>query len=221
MLGQQIEKLGIGNRPECIWNLDETGFPLDPNNMTTVSLEGQKVVKIVGGTRRENITALAACNAAGESLPPLIVYGLKANIINSIPPEWAGDDNFTLPGTCVSKNEWMTTQVFEDWFKSFALKYNRWIEIGRPENMLEEEKEDDAPEANQIDQPQLESGGAIVEVFFKFLDFKGDGRYYLKPNKVVEKVPARNVFVGPIRHERIKNSGYLLNNVTFEEIGRE
>uniref|UniRef100_A0A915JNA6 Transposase n=1 Tax=Romanomermis culicivorax TaxID=13658 RepID=A0A915JNA6_ROMCU len=99
LLGEQIKKLGIENRPQCIGNLDESGFPLDPNNTSTVSLKGQKVVKIVAGTGRENITVLAACNAAGEALPPLIVYGSKANVLNSIPPEWAGDEEFTLPGT--------------------------------------------------------------------------------------------------------------------------
>uniref|UniRef100_A0A915HN34 DDE-1 domain-containing protein n=1 Tax=Romanomermis culicivorax TaxID=13658 RepID=A0A915HN34_ROMCU len=69
----------------------------------------------------------------GESLPPLIIHGSKANILTSIPPKWAGDEDFTLPARCyaLSKNKWMTTQVFEDWFESFALntKANRPLSL--------------------------------------------------------------------------------------------
>ena len=44
---------------------------------------------------------------------------------------------------------------------------------------------------------------------------------YQKKVKVVETVPARNVFLGPIEYEPIKNDGYLLKNTTFEEISRD
>ena len=42
-----------------------------------------------------------------------------------------------------------------------------------------------------------------------------------KKVKVVETVPARNVFLGPIENEPIKNDGYLLKNTTFEEVNHE
>ena len=127
LLENEIKGLNIEKRPECIWNLDESGFPMDPNNTETVSLRGQKVVKVMAGTGRENITVLAACNASGESMPPLIIYSSKAAALNSIPPEWIGDDGIALPGTWygLSRNGWMTTEIFEDWFILFAEKTKR------------------------------------------------------------------------------------------------
>jgi hypothetical protein len=114
----------ISFRPECIWNLDETGFPSDPNHTETVSKVGQKVVRVVAGTGRENTTVLAACNAAGEALPPLIVYSSKAAALDSMPSEWVGDKGIALPGTWygLSKSGWMTSEVFSEWFSHFAAK---------------------------------------------------------------------------------------------------
>lgn len=87
-------------------------------------LTGQKVVKVVAGTGRQNISVLAACNAAGTALPPLIVYASKAAVLSSIPAEWIGDDQFTIPGTWygLSKTGWMTTEVFQSWFNVFVQK---------------------------------------------------------------------------------------------------
>lgn len=59
-----VSKLGLENRPEYIWKLDESGFPLDPSSIETVSLKIQKDVRIVVGTGHENITVIAACNAS-------------------------------------------------------------------------------------------------------------------------------------------------------------
>ena len=116
LVENEIKRLNIEKRPECIWNLDESGFPMDPHNTETVTLRGQIVAKVMAGTGRENITVLAACNTSGESMPPLIIYSSKAAALNSIPPEWIGDNGIALPGTWYgsSRNGWMTTAIFED-----------------------------------------------------------------------------------------------------------
>lgn len=58
LLENTLTKLDLHDKPDHIWNLDESGFPMDPNNTETVSLVGQKVVKVVAGTGRENVTVL-------------------------------------------------------------------------------------------------------------------------------------------------------------------
>lgn len=121
LLEAELTRLNLFDRPECIWNLDESGFPLDPTMSETVSLQGQKVVKIIAGYGRDNITVLAACNAAGTGIDPLIVFESGGNL-QEIPLDWIGDVGITLPDTWfgLSKRGWMTTVVFESWFKVFA-----------------------------------------------------------------------------------------------------
>ena len=57
-----------------VWNCDESGFPTDPQRNKVVSVKGQTAYKTTSGARRENITTLAVCNAAGRALDPVIVF---------------------------------------------------------------------------------------------------------------------------------------------------
>lgn len=36
VLEKEVDSLGIQDRPECIWNLEETGFPHDPSECRTI-----------------------------------------------------------------------------------------------------------------------------------------------------------------------------------------
>ena len=112
-----IKDLGIENRPECIYNLDETGFPTDPSKRLTIGTKGSKTVRLTHGASRENITVLAICCADGSCFDPLIVFKGKKMQSN-----WCGEE--ALPGVqyAVSENGWMTSGIFEDFFKTFAEK---------------------------------------------------------------------------------------------------
>ncbi|CAF3744594.1 unnamed protein product [Rotaria socialis] len=116
LLGSEMNRLGIMNRPECIWNLDETSFPQDPSKTKTIGSKGNKTVRLTCGSGRENVTVLATVNAAGIALDPLIVFQGK-NLQNT----WIGNPDKTLPNTgyAVSDNGWMTAKVFEQFFSKF------------------------------------------------------------------------------------------------------
>ena len=60
--------------PRQIWNLDETSFCLDPSRIRVVGETGTASHQATSGPGVENITVLMAANAAGEKLPPLIVF---------------------------------------------------------------------------------------------------------------------------------------------------
>ena len=92
---------------ENIWNCDESGFPTDPTRAKVVGVKGETSYKVTSGAGRENITTLAACNAAGRAIGPLIVF--KGANFQSI---WRGRK--PLPNTFygISNNGWMTTEVF-------------------------------------------------------------------------------------------------------------
>ena len=115
LLQGELHRLGLSNRPECIWNLDETGFPHDPSKCKTIGSVGKKTIHVVCGANRENTTVLAVCCADGTALPPVVVF--KGKHMQST---WKGTQE--IPGTqySVSENGWMTTLIFEDIFKHFV-----------------------------------------------------------------------------------------------------
>ena len=111
----QMENLNITDRPECVYNLDETSFPTDPSKRKTIGTKGQKTVRVTCGANRENTTVLATCCADGTSHPPLIIF--KGQRMQTT---WQADN--PVPGTqyAATPNGWMTTEVFEQFFQKFA-----------------------------------------------------------------------------------------------------
>ncbi|MCL4152262.1 UNVERIFIED_CONTAM: hypothetical protein GTU68_060681 [Idotea baltica] len=114
-LQNEIERLGIQDRPNCIYNCDETGFPTDPSKSKTIGSIGQKTVRLTHGSNRENITVLATCCADGTALDPLIVFKGK-----KLQTTWAGEEALPETKYAVTDSGWMTRDVFEDYFKQLA-----------------------------------------------------------------------------------------------------
>ena len=57
-----------------IWNLDESGFPTDAGRCKVIAPKGEVANKITSGAGREKITVLAACNASGKAIDPLVIF---------------------------------------------------------------------------------------------------------------------------------------------------
>ena len=107
-----VEEKGL--TPKQVWNCDESGFPTDPSKAKIIAPKGQIGNKLTWGAGRENFSTLAACSATGRVLDPLIIFS-GINFQST----WRGKE--ALPNTCygVSKNGWMTTTVFYQWFGKF------------------------------------------------------------------------------------------------------
>lgn len=73
--------------PNQIWNCDESGFPTDPKRCKVVSRSGEVAYRVTPGAGRENTTTLAAVNAAGQALPPLVVFPGKNHQESWFSPE--------------------------------------------------------------------------------------------------------------------------------------
>ncbi|CAI6355815.1 unnamed protein product [Macrosiphum euphorbiae] len=63
LLWETMTDLGIVNRPDRIWNLDETSFCLDPSKTKTVGPIGQPSTRTTHGSGRDNTSVLMACSA--------------------------------------------------------------------------------------------------------------------------------------------------------------
>ena len=98
-----------------IWNCDESAFSSDPASCKVVGVKGKAAYRITSGPGRENTTVLAACNAAGRALPPLVIFAGQ-----NLQSSWRGDK--ALEGTTygISPSGWMTSEVFSSWFDHFV-----------------------------------------------------------------------------------------------------
>lgn len=117
LVESNINELKIKDKPANIWNLDETGFALDPKGVKGVALEKQKVHRTIMGSGKENISVMACCSAAGAMLPPMVIYkGEK------LWTTWRGEND--LPGTlyAVSKKGYINSDIFNDYFEHFCTK---------------------------------------------------------------------------------------------------
>lgn len=66
LLQTTLQQLNILDKPEHIWNLDETSFCADPSKTKVVGGVGIPSTRTTSGPDRDNTTVLCACNAAGE-----------------------------------------------------------------------------------------------------------------------------------------------------------
>jgi len=69
-----------------IFNADESGFCSDPSRLKAIGLKGKALSRVSGGSGRESTTVLACVSAAGDILPPLIVFKGAA-----VQPRWISD----------------------------------------------------------------------------------------------------------------------------------
>ena len=105
------------DRPAQIFNCDETGLPLDQTPLYVVAAKGQKHPRSVVASTKKQITVLACANAAGNVLPPLVIFARKA-----LNPELTHGE---VPGTMygLTDNGWMDGEVFDNWFTHHFLAH--------------------------------------------------------------------------------------------------
>lgn len=77
LLESTLKENDIFNRPTNLFNCDETGMPLNPKPLKTVSERGAKHASYLTGNSKSQITVLACTSAAGYALPPFIIFDRK------------------------------------------------------------------------------------------------------------------------------------------------
>ena len=117
MLEKVLEDTGLVDHPALIFNMDETGFPLDPKPLTTIHCRGEKNPFSVSSGSKSQVTVVACVSATGQSIPPLVIWKRK-----TISVEMA---NGEIPGTQYgfSQNGWMQSNLFNSWLKKHFIRY--------------------------------------------------------------------------------------------------
>ena len=100
--------------PTQIYNVDETGMPLDHRAPKVMTMRGQKVRCRTSGNKNQ-ITVIACVSATGQAIPPFVIFDAK-----SLNREWMKDQ---VPGTTYgcSPKGWVDTVLFEGWLTDHFL----------------------------------------------------------------------------------------------------
>lgn len=110
-----LEKTGLKDKPNRIWNLDESGFTMVTKPNKIVSLKGSKRVQTqTTAEKGETTTVLLAASASGLHVPPFFIFkGVRMtdNLRENAP---------LLSKVSVSKNGWINSNIFLDFLRHFV-----------------------------------------------------------------------------------------------------
>ena len=117
LLERTLVENNLLDKPAQIFNMDETGMPLDPSPPLVVAQRGQKHPSAVGSGDKSQITVLSCCSAAGYALPPFVIFDRMA-----LKPELTTGE---VPGTVygLSRKGWIDGELFYLWFTRHFLAY--------------------------------------------------------------------------------------------------
>ena len=108
-----LDQLELADKPERIFNVDETSFALSGKpDYVLVKRATKSPQAIIGGSGRDNIMVQVCASASGKLLPPYIIYSGKHVMANSTRGGPVGTRY------AVSENGWMTKVAYIDWFGS-------------------------------------------------------------------------------------------------------
>ena len=112
LLEQTLKDNGLEQKPCNIFNMDETGMPLDPKPLKTIHRKGEKNPVAIGSGLKTQITVVdcVCVSAGGYCLPPMVIWDRKC-----LKPELTVGE---VPGTIygLSKKGWIDQELFDAWF---------------------------------------------------------------------------------------------------------
>ena len=117
ILEETLDEYQISQKPHLIFNMDETGMPLEYKPPKGVFARGEKHPVMFSSGNKSQITVVGCVSAAGFSMPPMVILDRK-----HLPPSFSEGE---IPGTIygLSVNGWIDQELFDLWFRDHFLKY--------------------------------------------------------------------------------------------------
>ena len=110
-----LMKTGLADRPEQVWNMDETSVQLEHKPRCVLAQKGTKFLHARTSGNRETLTVIACVNAAGESIPPhIIAKGKKSKSLHGSDVQSAPEGSTWS----VSPSGWTKQGIAKLWFES-------------------------------------------------------------------------------------------------------
>ena len=99
LLEQTLLEHDLADKPNQLFNLDESGMLLEPCLPKIIAVKGIKHPTSITTGNKTRITTLACCSAAGYVIPPLVVFDRK-----TLKPEMTTGE---VPGTMYGLFKWL------------------------------------------------------------------------------------------------------------------
>ena len=117
LLEKTMIEYDLVGKPGQVFNMDESGFPLNPKSPKGIFEVGTQNAAAVNSGNKTQITVLACVNAVGHCLPPMVIFDRE-----KFSMELA---NGEIPGSIYgfSSNGWIDQDLFEKWFNNHFLRY--------------------------------------------------------------------------------------------------
>ena len=117
LLEETLHANNIFNKATNIFNVDESGFPLNPKSLKVFSHKGAKNPSYLTSDCKSQVTVLVCTSAAGYALPPFIIFDRK-----TLNPELTTGE---VPGSIygLSSKGWIDMELFNEWFFRHFLLY--------------------------------------------------------------------------------------------------
>ena len=116
-----FDDFDFDNHPEAVYNMDETGVPLEPRPPKVVAQKGKKKIRYQTSGQKQQITVIGCGSATGQCLPPFIIFAAKQ--VNYL---WTKNE---VSGAhyAVSDKGWVDQKLFffflEEHFLTHAVAY--------------------------------------------------------------------------------------------------
>jgi len=112
-----LMKTGLVDKPQQVWNMDETGVQLEHKPRRVLAQKGSKFLHARTSGNRETLTVIACVNGAGESIPPhIIAKGKTSKSLHGFDMQSAPEGSTWS----VSSSGWTKQGIAKLWFeKSF------------------------------------------------------------------------------------------------------
>ena len=117
LLRDCIVENGLKDHPERIYNMDESGIPLDPKPPKVIAVRGQKKVRYRCSGNKTQITILGCCSGTGQAMPPFLIFDAK-----QLNHQWTHGE---VPGTRygLSDSGWTDRDLFHGWLENHFLAH--------------------------------------------------------------------------------------------------
>ena len=118
LLEQTINEYDLDTRPHLIYNMDETGLPLNPKPPKVIAGSSDRNPSFIGSGDKTQITVVGCVSASGVALPPMVIWDRK-----TLAPALAdGEVGGTKYG--LSDRGWMDSELFDGWFCKHFLQHS-------------------------------------------------------------------------------------------------
>ena len=118
LLEETLTQHDLQHKPCQIYNMDETGLPLNPKSVKCVYKKGEKNPLAPCSGDKSQITVVTCVSAGGSTMPPLVIIKRKKNL----PSYYKVGE---VPGTKygLSERGWIDRGLFREWFQFLFLRF--------------------------------------------------------------------------------------------------